>query len=158
MSVEWKSFSHSPARLSSGAMIIQQDTKSTPPLCSVVTRVTDRLRQAAYVSRNEEHALARFLEMLGATSPKETVGRMKNTEGIDQLIRRRWPQLKAKVQNEENPDKLIAILEEIDDLLFMIETRIAGQSRPTSATETNSRSLQRELGIVPSDDQEIGSQ
>jgi hypothetical protein len=98
------------------------------------------------------------LEMPGATPHKETVGRMAHTEGIDQLISRKWPELKKKAQNEENPDKLIAILEEIDDLLFIIEMRIAGQSRPMRATETNSRSPQRELSIVPSDDSEIGSQ
>jgi len=91
---------------------------------------------------------------------------MTHTEGIDQLISRQWPELRkrahhnvyrhgfefAQSQNEENPDKLIAILEEIDDLLFIIEMRIAGRSRPMGATETNSRSLQRELTVIPSDD------
>jgi len=83
---------------------------------------------------------------------------MTHTEGIDQLISRKWPELKAKAQNEENPDKLMAIVEEIDDLLFLIEMRIACQRRPIRATETNSRSLQRELSVVPSDNSEIGSQ
>ena len=87
-----------------------------------------------------------------ARHTKETVGRMKNTEGIDQLICRRWPELKKKAQNEDNPDKLMAIVEEIDALLFIIEMRIAGRSRPMGATETNSRSLQRELTVIPSDD------
>ena len=100
----------------------------------------------------------RCLEMLAATPHKETVGRMTHTEGIDQLICRKWPELKKRAQNEETSDKLIAILEEIDDLLFTIEMRIAGQSRPMRATETDTRSFQRELSIVPSDDSEIGSQ
>jgi len=66
---------------------------------------------------------------------------MIHTEGIDQLISGQWPELRKRAQNEENPDNLIAILEEIDDLLFIIEMRIAGRSRPMGATETNSRSL-----------------
>lgn len=83
---------------------------------------------------------------------------MTHTEGIDQLICRKWPEPKKKAQSKENPEKLIAILQEIDDLLFLIEMRIAGRSRPMLATDTNSRSLQRELSVVPSDDSEIGSQ
>lgn len=83
---------------------------------------------------------------------------MTHPEGIDKLISTKWPELKKKAQNEGDPDKLIAILEEIDDLLFIIELRIAGQSRPTRATERDLRSLQRELSSVPSDDSEIGSQ
>jgi len=43
----------------------------------------------------------------------------------------RWPQLKKRAQNETQPEKLIAVLEEIDELLFSVEMRIAAQSGQT---------------------------
>jgi hypothetical protein len=99
-----------------------------------------------------------FLETLARHHIKETVSRMNHTKRIDQLVSKRWPKLKKRLQNEENPGKLIAILEEIDDLLFIIETRVAGQSTVTNSRDANSISLHREFSVVPSDDSEIGSQ
>ena len=99
-----------------------------------------------------------FLETLARHHIEETVSSMNHTKRIDQLVSKRWPKLKKKLQNEENPGKLIAILEEIDDLLFIIETRVAGQSTVTNSRDANSISLHREFSVAPSDDSEIGSQ
>jgi hypothetical protein len=54
---------------------------------------------------------------------------MSNKKGAERLISQRWPRLKKRAQNENNPEKLIAILEEIDDLLFNLEMRIASRNR-----------------------------
>jgi len=45
--------------------------------------------------------------------------------------------LKNKAENEKNPEKLIAILEEMDDLLFNLEMRIAAQNE-SMHSRTNS--------------------
>jgi hypothetical protein len=50
---------------------------------------------------------------------------MKNAKDVDRVIEKRWPKLKKRAQNERNPGKLIAILEEIEDLLFLMDMRIA---------------------------------
>lgn len=49
---------------------------------------------------------------------------MGSKRELEQLTSERWPQLKKKAQNETDPDKLIAIVEEIDDLLFLLEMRV----------------------------------
>jgi hypothetical protein len=83
---------------------------------------------------------------------------MKNKQGPERLIAR-WPKLKKRAQNEQNPEKLIAILEEIDDLLFSVEMRIAAQIGRTQTREsTDARSVRQESPDVSSDDSEIGSQ
>jgi len=74
---------------------------------------------------------------LGTTSNKETVSGMKIVNNVDRLIEKRWPKLKNRAQNERNTGKLIAILEEIEDLLCLMEMRIAAHdgrtaSRPAS--------------------------
>ncbi|MFZ0309842.1 MAG: hypothetical protein WCA76_15320 [Candidatus Sulfotelmatobacter sp.] len=56
---------------------------------------------------------------------------MNSKKGVERLISQRWPILKKRAQNENNPEKLIAILEEIDDLLSNLEMRIASQNRGT---------------------------
>jgi hypothetical protein len=53
---------------------------------------------------------------------------MRNNRSVERLISERWPQLKKRAENETLPEKLIAILDEIDDLLFCVEMRIAAQS------------------------------
>ncbi len=53
---------------------------------------------------------------------------MKNQKRIGKLISERWPKLKNRAQNENNPEKLISILEEIDDLLSTLEVRIASEN------------------------------
>jgi len=84
---------------------------------------------------------------------------MKKKLEIEKLITERWPKLKIKAQNEENPEKIIAILEEIDDLLFKVEMRIAAQNGGTQSRDyTDSRSVRRGPNVVRSDDSEIGSQ
>jgi hypothetical protein len=84
---------------------------------------------------------------------------MKKKQEFEKLITERWPKLKQKAQNEENPEKIIAILEEIDDLLFKVEMRIAAQNgRTQSRNYTDSRAGERGPHVVPADDSEIGSQ
>jgi hypothetical protein len=53
---------------------------------------------------------------------------MRNNESTERLMSERWPQLKKRPQNETEPAKLLAILDEIDELLFCVEMRIAAQS------------------------------
>jgi hypothetical protein len=90
---------------------------------------------------------------------QENIKTMKSKRGLEHLISERWPRLKERAQHERNPQKLIAILEEIDDLLFNLEMRIASQrGRKDSRGDTNSKSFQQEPGAVLSDDAEIGSQ
>ena len=84
---------------------------------------------------------------------------MKNKQSLERLTSERWPKLQKRAQNEHNPEKLIAILEEIDDLLFIVEMRIAAQSgRTDSRDDTDARSVHFESDAAPSDDSEIGSQ
>ena len=84
---------------------------------------------------------------------------MKSEQGLEQLMSEQWPELKKRAQHERNPEKLIALLEEIDDLLFNLEMRIAARSgRAHSRDDTGPRSTQRQSIAVLSDDSEIGSQ
>ncbi len=77
---------------------------------------------------------------------------------IDWLVSERWPTLKKRAENENDLDKLIAILEEIDDVLFNVEMRVAAESwRTHSRDGADSRSVRRESGAARSDDSEIGS-
>jgi hypothetical protein len=89
---------------------------------------------------------------------------MKTTKGVERLISEHWPKLKQQAQNEDDPEKLIAILEEIDDLLFNLEMRVTARdrnmnSRATTDSRSDSRSASnKSVCRVPPDDQEIGSQ
>jgi len=84
---------------------------------------------------------------------------MKKKQEFEKLITERWPKLKKKAENEENPEKILAILEEIDDLLFKFEMRIAAQNgRRQSRDYTQSRAGGRGPDAVSADDSEIGSQ
>jgi len=84
---------------------------------------------------------------------------MKNRQALERLMTERWPKLKKRAQNEDNPEKLITILEEIDDLLFSVEMRVAAQSgRAQTRGATDLRSVHLESGAAPSGDSEIGSQ
>jgi hypothetical protein len=84
---------------------------------------------------------------------------MKSMKGVEQLISERWPKLKYRAHNEKNPEKLIAILEEIDDLLFNLEMRIAAQNEMRSRDNAESRSdCHESIRDVPPGDSESGSQ
>lgn len=84
---------------------------------------------------------------------------MKSMKGIERLISERWPKLKYRAENEKNPEKLIVILEEIDDLLFNLEMRIAAQNEMCSKENADSRSDRHEsVREVPRGDSESGSQ
>jgi hypothetical protein len=89
---------------------------------------------------------------------KENDWTMKNTQAVEWLVSERWPKLKERAENEKDVEKLIAILEEIDDVLFSVEMRVAAESgRARSRDGTDSRSVRRESGATRSDDSEIGS-
>ena len=68
---------------------------------------------------------------------------MNNMKGVEHLISQQWTKLKRKSQNENNPAKLITILEEIDDLLSTLEMRIASDqnapSRENAALRTSNK-------------------
>jgi hypothetical protein len=65
---------------------------------------------------------------------------MRCTKKTDRLISERWPELKRRAENETDPAKLIPIIQEIDDLLFMLELKFGAaktgdlfaQARPAS--------------------------
>ena len=50
---------------------------------------------------------------------------MRNTIIVDRLISQRWPELKKWAEQETDQEALIALIEEIDDLLALLERRIA---------------------------------
>jgi hemerythrin superfamily protein len=50
---------------------------------------------------------------------------MRNTIIVDRLISQRWPELKKWAEQETDQEALIALIEEIDDLLVLLERRIA---------------------------------
>jgi hypothetical protein len=52
---------------------------------------------------------------------------MKTGKRTEILISKQWPKLKNSAQNETDPEKLIRILEEIEDLLFNLEMRLASE-------------------------------
>jgi hypothetical protein len=84
---------------------------------------------------------------------------MKKRQSLDELISEQWPKLKKKAHHEKDTERLMAILEEIDDLLFKVEMRIApqsGQNRSRDGTDAGSARPQSDAAC--SDDTEIGSQ
>jgi hypothetical protein len=79
-----------------------------------------------------------------------------NTQGMEQLITQRWPKLKKKLQHENDPGKLIAILQEIDDLLSNLEMRMAAQTRHADAERGVLSTSVSRFYQVPSGDSEGG--
>lgn len=62
-----------------------------------------------------------------------------------ELISKRWLNLKRRAQSERDPEKLIAILGEVDDLLGDLEKRIAKQDEKLSSRfDAESRSDREE--------------
>ena len=75
---------------------------------------------------------------------------MKNVRETERLISERWPKLKESAMNEGDPEKLITILEEIDDLLFVLEARIRLDNDPDASisprrTQDEIRNLGQEI-------------
>ncbi|HXM68855.1 MAG TPA: hypothetical protein VN911_19155 [Candidatus Acidoferrum sp.] len=70
------------------------------------------------------------------TNSMNSMKSMNSTKGVERLISQRWPKLKKRAQTENNLEELIAVLEEIDDLLSNLEMRIAVGNRkvPSRAT------------------------
>ena len=83
-----------------------------------------------------------------------------NTIRMEHLVLEQWPKLKKKAQGETDPERLIAILEEIDDLLFNMEMTIAalnGRTGPGGGEGSRATSHKSFFGAPPGDS-EIGSQ
>jgi hypothetical protein len=75
-----------------------------------------------------------------------------NTKGAERLITQRWPKLKKKLHNENDPGKLLIILQEIDDLLSNLEMRIAAQTRDADSDRSVlSKSVSRYYQLPPID-------
>jgi hypothetical protein len=85
---------------------------------------------------------------------------MKNVKEIDRLIEKRWPKLKRRAQNERNPGKLITILEEIEDMLFLLEMRIAAHhgSLPERSAAASRSAPRRSVYEPGPGDSELRSQ
>jgi acetoacetate decarboxylase len=49
---------------------------------------------------------------------------MTGDKNIDGLIPTRWPELKKRAQSEQDLEKLMTLLVEIDELLFNVEMRV----------------------------------
>jgi hypothetical protein len=83
---------------------------------------------------------------------------MKGKDGVEHLMSERWPKLRERAQNARNPEKLIKVLEEIDDLLFNVEMRVAAQGGGIELRcDADSKSADYESGVVFPEDQEAGS-
>ena len=80
--------------------------------------------------------------------------RMKSVKGIERLISQRWPKLKKRAQDENSPEKLVAILEEIDDLLSNLEMRIAAQNKNAGSRADTASASSSFIGQVLPDDAE----
>ena len=84
---------------------------------------------------------------------------MTRKRGIEHVMSERWPKLRERAERETDPEKLIAILEEIDDVLFNLEMRVAAQSRQTySRDHADSTSVDREFDAVRPGNPETESQ
>jgi len=82
---------------------------------------------------------------------------MRKQEMLDQLISKRWPKLKERAQNERNPERLIKILGEIDDLLFNVEMRMAWE-QTHSKDGTDTGSVRRSPDVAPCGDSEVDNE
>jgi hypothetical protein len=84
---------------------------------------------------------------LGYITIKESISSMKNVRETERIISERWPKLKKSAMNEGDPEKLITILEEIDDLLFVLEARIKLDNEPdTYISPKQTQNENRNLG------------
>ena len=84
---------------------------------------------------------------------------MRSQKSLEQLMSERWPKLKKSAQYERNPEKLIKILEEIDDLLFNVEMRIACEpGQMDSKDDTGTGSTRGTSDVVLSGDSEVECQ
>jgi hypothetical protein len=79
-----------------------------------------------------------------------------NTKGVERLITQRWPKLKKKLQNENDPGKLISILQEIDDLLSNLEMKMVAQTRHADSERGVLSTSVSRFYRVPSVDSEGG--
>ena len=84
----------------------------------------------------------------------------KTTIELERLVMERWPKLKERALNDRAPEILIAILEEIDDILFVLEMRIAAEigNLPAIADVGRATDDRQFASDILNGDPEIGSQ
>jgi hypothetical protein len=85
---------------------------------------------------------------------------MRSLKTVEYLITEQWPDLKKRAERETDHERLTAILGEIDDLLFILERRIADRETMMGLDSTDeSRSGRNKSGReVDRGVPEIGSQ
>ena len=83
---------------------------------------------------------------------------MKSANDLEQLVLEKWPKLKETVQKEKSPEKLIAVLEEIEDLLFNLEMRIAVEGRKPHRSEDEGAGRESARDSFFACDPEIGNE
>jgi hypothetical protein len=93
-----------------------------------------------YCRGNDERSGIVAQTLLGEIQ-RENIETVRSKRGSEQLIYERWPKLKKRAQRERNLQKLVAVFEEIDDLLFNIEMKVAAEAgRTDSMGDMGSRS------------------
>jgi hypothetical protein len=83
---------------------------------------------------------------------------MKSAKELERLILEEWPKLKERAERERSPQKLIAVLEEIEDLLFHLEMRIAVQGHSPGPAEDGDSGQESRRDSFSSCDPEIESE
>jgi hypothetical protein len=83
---------------------------------------------------------------------------MKSAKELERLVLEKWPKLKERAQKERRPEKLIAVLEEIEDLLFNLEMRIAVQGHSPGPAEDGDSGRESPRDSFPGCDPEIESE
>jgi hypothetical protein len=75
---------------------------------------------------------------------------MKNESRVERLISEQWPKIRKRAQNENDLDRLTAIVEDIDDLLSILEMRVLGLTQGTRIQRSKEfkSDLQERDGVV----------
>jgi len=89
---------------------------------------------------------------MNSTKNTNSMNSINSMKGVERLISQRWPKLKKRAQTENNLEDLIAVLEEIDDLLSNLEMRIAvGNGNVPSRANTVSTAPFSVFHVLPDD-------
>ena len=117
-----------------------------------MTDVTDGpLPDRIFCREKEGKSVGGLQDAWGIHHTRRILTRM-NTKGAERLITQRWPKLKKKLHNENDPRKLLSILQEIDDLLSNLEMRMAAQTwHEDSDRGAHSTSVSRFYRLPPID-------
>jgi hypothetical protein len=83
---------------------------------------------------------------------------MKNDPILARLISEEWPTLKKRAENETNVEKLIAVVNEIDDFLLRLEARVATSDKDRLKADVESKTNCRAVRDIRLGNSGIGSQ